>query len=137
TATTVPWQPMPTLCSGQLSTGPQWLQPAKSHAFCIASTPITCCYYGNHISSRLSFNRILQTITNPAAPLAAPSNPSQRKALSKLLEESHVVFDEQPDVADAVFSHRNAFDAKSECPPRVLLRIDLAGPQHVRVHHPA
>jgi hypothetical protein len=55
----------------------------------------------------------------------------------KLLQESHVIFHEQPDVIDPIFAHRNSLDAETESPAAVDLGVDIACGEDIGVDHSA
>src|ERR1700689_1756147 len=50
---------------------------------------------------------------------------------------AHVVLEQLPEVAHAVFQHRDAVDAHAPGKALIRIRIDAAGAQHVRMHHAA
>src|SRR6187455_2858672 len=55
----------------------------------------------------------------------------------ELREETQVVLEEQAQVIHAVTKHRQAIDAHAEGVAGILFRIDPAGLEHARMHHPA
>ena len=55
----------------------------------------------------------------------------------KLLQETHIVFVEQPDVVDPVADHGDAFDAETEGPAGPDFRIVADVLEHLRMHHAA
>src|SRR5881296_1574719 len=54
----------------------------------------------------------------------------------ELRQESQIVFEEQPDVVDAVLEHRDALDAKTEREPCEELRVVAHLLEHRGVDHP-
>src|SRR5689334_20995201 len=55
----------------------------------------------------------------------------------ELREEAQIVLEEQAQVVHAIAQHREAVDAHAEGIARVLLGIDAAGLEHLRMHHAA
>ena len=55
----------------------------------------------------------------------------------KLPQKSHVVLDEQADVADAVLAHRDPLDAEAEGPAAKLLGVDADGFEDIGMNHAA
>lgn len=56
---------------------------------------------------------------------------------SELFQEANVVFDEEADVVYSILAHGDAFDAKTEGPAGINLRVDFAGGEDVGVDHAA
>src|SRR5581483_10559318 len=56
---------------------------------------------------------------------------------SKLLEEAHVVLNEETDIAYPVFPHRDSFDAEAEGPAGIEFGVDADGFEDVGVNHAA
>ena len=54
---------------------------------------------------------------------------------SELLEEALVVFEDQAQVVDLIFAHRQTLEAHAEGPARVHVRVDAAAGEHLRVDH--
>src|SRR5690348_1489788 len=59
------------------------------------------------------------------------------RASLELAQEAQVVVVVHADVVDAVAQHAQSLHADAEGPAGVALRVDLAGLEHVRVHHAA
>src|SRR6266436_2686421 len=76
-----------------------------------------------------------------------PSNRSrtqssrQRRDVERLeavmAEPAHVALEQLPQVGHAVFQHRDAVDAHAPGKALIDVGIDVAGAQHVRMHHAA
>src|SRR3989442_4324808 len=54
----------------------------------------------------------------------------------ELRQESQIVFEEQPDVVDAMLEHRDALDAQTEREPGEALRVVAHLLEHGGVDHP-
>src|SRR5579871_4444708 len=54
-----------------------------------------------------------------------------------MVEPAHVAVEQLAQVAHAVFQHGDAVDAHAPGKALVLVGIDAAGPQHIRMHHAA
>lgn len=60
----------------------------------------------------------------------------QRRVL-ELVEESQVIFEEQADVGDVVFSHGEPFYAEAEGPAGVSFAVYAYSVEYVRINHAA
>ena len=54
-----------------------------------------------------------------------------------MVEEAHVALEQLAEIADAVFQHRDTVDAHAPGEALIHIGIDVAGAQHVGVHHAA
>lgn len=57
--------------------------------------------------------------------------------LLKLFQKPDVIFIEQPEIIDAVFSHHKALEAHTKGKTAVNLRVDAAVCQNLGMHHAA
>src|SRR5438477_10581850 len=56
-------------------------------------------------------------------------------ALSKLLQKSHIVLEQQADVVQLINSRAGAIDSETESESGELFGIDVRRAQNVRMHH--
>jgi hypothetical protein len=61
----------------------------------------------------------------------------QASSPSESFKESQVIFKEETNVTDAVFSHCRPFNAETEGPAGILFIIDFDDIKYVGVDHPA
>src|SRR5438128_494132 len=74
---------------------------------------------------------MIESATGPSP----PSRPSRDN--SKLLQKPHIILVEQPDVADPIANHRDAFDAEAEGPAGPDFGIVADVFKHRGMHHAA
>ena len=61
---------------------------------------------------------------------------SQLTALSKLLQEPHIVLEQQPNIVELINARAGAIDAQTESEAGEFRRVYVGGAQHIRMDHP-
>src|SRR5215469_10933460 len=77
--------------------------------------------------------------TTTFASRAQPSGKSRyvERLEAVMRQEAHVALEQLPQIRDAIFQHGDAIDTHAPGKALILVRIDTAGAQHVRMNHAA